>query len=533
MNKYIIKIAGLGLLALSLVSCNKFLSQSPDDRTQINDVEAAKELGVTAYNEYSFVPLFEFRSDNVVDKGTRFDLSSNKDPYMYLYEENVPSTYQDSPQGVWRASYNAIATANQVLADLERTNATGEQADATKGEMLIARAYAMYMLSQAFTVPYDPATAGTDLGLPYPTEPEEELIKKYERGTLKELFEKISKDFEEGYKLVGNTYKAPKFHFTRQAAAAFGTRLYRTLHNWDRVIELGNDVFGNDIYLYTRKINGAGSLYNGTYYERKQVWGLETENCNLFLNVALSSWTRSIADRYALNVTLRDHFRKVDNDVVSGDNFLGTAPAYSFFGREDWVNQPKIEEHFKVTNKATGTGFVYSQEVVLCGDEVLFNMAEAYAMKNNFQKTEELLQVFVSNYMLGYDPADQKFKVTKEKIVAYYQDKVGKKLPDIAHGIEVNSFNPSFQTTPDQEMYLRACVDLKRLAFLHEGMRWLDNRQYRMDIVHNILSDGDSKEEFIVLRGNNPRYAYQLPANVLPYLEKNPGYDKELEKVSK
>lgn len=535
MNKFIYKIIGIGLVALSVLSlmgCNKFLDKAPDDRTQINDVETAKELAVTAYSEYSVIPLFEFRSDNVVDKGTRFDIRPRFAYAIYEYDENVPSTYQDSPQGYWRASYGAISAANQVLSDLDRIQATGAEADAVRGEALMCRAYAMYMLAQAFTVPYDPATAGTDLGLPYPTEPEEELIKTYERGTLKELYEKIVADFEAGYKVIGNAYKAPKFHFTRQASAAFGTRLYRTLHNWDRVIELGNEVFGDNIHLYTRKINVPGH-YNGTYYERKQIWSLETENCNLLVNVALSSWGRSVAYRYGFNTKLRDHIKKVQNSVASGDNFLGTAPAYNFFGGSDWANIPKNEEHFKVTNQATGTGYVYTQEVLLSGDEVLFNMAEAYAMKNDFTKTEELLQVFVSNFMAGYDANDPTFRVTKDKIMAYYQDKLGKNLPDPVHGVEVNSFNPSFQTTPEQEAYLRACVDMKRIAFIQDGLRWIDNRQFRMDIVHNVFSAGDAKEEYLVLRGTDPRYAYQLPANVLPYLEKNPGYESAMPRISK
>lgn len=102
-----------------------FLTKNPDDRTQINDVTAARELAITAYNDYSYIPLFEFRCDNVVDKGTRFNANPRFSQEMYLYEENVPSTYQDSPQGFWRASYGAIAAANQVLADLDRIEPQG------------------------------------------------------------------------------------------------------------------------------------------------------------------------------------------------------------------------------------------------------------------------------------------------------------------------------------------------------------------------------------------------------------------------
>lgn len=71
----------------------------------------------------------------------------------------------------------------------------------------------MYMLAQAFTMPYDPATADKDLGLPILLSLRKSSDQKYERGTLKELYDKIVADFEAGYKVVGNAYVAPKFHF--------------------------------------------------------------------------------------------------------------------------------------------------------------------------------------------------------------------------------------------------------------------------------------------------------------------------------
>lgn len=531
MNKYIYKIIGLGLLTFTLSGCNQFLDQSPDDRIQIDDVLTAKELVVTAYNDYNYIPLFELRSDNVVDKGTRYHIFPNFISSIYLFEENVPSTYQDSPQGFWRASYKAIAAANQALSDLDRIGTSGSEADAVRGEALICRAYAMYMLAQTFTIPYDPETADNDLGLPYPTEPENEPFKKYERGTLKELYDKIAADFEKGYKIVGNNYVAPKFHFNRQAAAAFGTRLYRTLHNWDRVIELGNEVFRGNIPLYTRKINVPGP-YNGTYNERRQIWTMETEKCNFLINLVSSEWSRYYAGiRYSVDTKLRNYFKKTQNSEFDG-NFIGTDPAFTFFGGSEYSNIPKLMEHFKVTNKATQTGFAYTQVVLFSGDEVLFNMAEAYTMKNNLPETERLLQIFVSNFMDGYD-ASEAYKVTKEKIMRYYDKKIGQRHPDVVHGIVVNTFNPSFKYTRDQEAYLRACVDMKRLAFIHEGMRWMDNRHFRMDIVHNVYSAGDASQEFIVLRGTDPFYAYQLPINTRPYLEKNPGYDGEMERFTR
>ena len=517
----------LGLMALLPVGCSKFLSQNPDDRTQINDIESAKELAVKSYMDYSFVPIFEIRSDNSVDKGSRANLAKIWHPDIFKFKEFATSSYQDSPQGVWRASFEAVAHINQVLYELQRIGAQGEEADQVRGEVLVARAYAMYMLAQAFTIPYNPATAATDLGLPYPTTPENKLLQEYDRLNLKETYDLIVKDYEEGYKLVGDNYKAPKFHFNRQAAAAFGTRLYRTLHNWDRVIELGTAALGNDPLVYTRKINQKGTPYQSTYYDRRSIWSMETEKCNFLVAVSVSGWTRDFNNRYGMTTRLMKYLQ-------NGENFLGVGPAYSVFGSNEFVlNIPKFQEHFRVTNQATNTGYVNTQFVLFGGDEVLFNLAEAYAMKNEFAKTENLLQIFVSNFMKDYDSKNEKFKVTRQKIEEYYKNKVGKESPDPVHGINVNTFNPTFQYTPEQEMYLRACMDMKRIAFFHEGMRWMDIRQYRMDVVHNVESEGGAKEEFIVLKGTDPRVAFQLPNNVIPYLPKNPGYESEIQPITK
>lgn len=139
--------------------------------------------------------------------------------------------------------------------------------------------------------------------------------------------------------------------------------------------------------------------------------------------------------------------------------------------------------------------------------------------------------MYVSRWVENYKEGDPAFAVTKEKIVNYYTGKTGKVTPDPIFGKDITTFNPFYTTTEEQEMYLRAILYWRRVTFIHEGLRWLDNRQYRMDIIHNVLSNSDSQEDLLVLRGDSDRYPYQLPTNVLTYLPKNPGYDTAIEKL--
>ena len=95
------------------------------------------------------------------------------------------------------------------------------------------------MLVSLWSNRYNPATAETDLGIPYVTKPESELIKKYTRNSVKEVFDFIQKDIEEGLKYVTNDYRRDhKFHFNKEAAKAFASRFYLVKGDWEKVIEL-------------------------------------------------------------------------------------------------------------------------------------------------------------------------------------------------------------------------------------------------------------------------------------------------------
>lgn len=515
---------------LTLSGCNKYLDQAPDDRTQLNDIATIKELITSGYPEYAYAPIFELRSDNLQDKGTRLGSPDPIQHQMYTWNEVVQSNYQDSPQGFWRDSYKGIAATNQALRSIEELgDEKSEAIKEAKGEALVLRAYHLYMIAQAFTVPYDPATAQNEQGIPTPNEPEDVLVKEYKRGTLQETYDQIVKDFEEGFPLLGSDYKQAKYHFTPQAAAAFGARLYRTLGNWDKVIHYGKIALGAQPELILRDANGK--YIPLPYSEKKSLWGSNVEDCNFLCQVAVSGWTRRFIGRYGVAVNFRDLMLAPSGKTPN--NFLGKNPAISFYGTEDYANIPKIAEFFKYTNITAGTGFIYSQFVLFSAEEALFNLAEACVMKQDFAEAERLLQMFMSKWMKGYSAKDPSYQVTQEKIVKFYTGKTGKVTKDPIFGLEITTFNPFYETTEMQEMYLRAILDTKRYPFLHEGVRWLDNRQYRMDIIHNSFKDNDTVEDYYVMRGDSKRYAYQLPSNVMTYLEKNPGYDQKIETLKK
>lgn len=68
MKKIYIPLVSLSLLGLS--SCEKFLDELPDNRTEIDTVEEVQELLVSAYPNGLYMDIAETMSDNASDKVT-------------------------------------------------------------------------------------------------------------------------------------------------------------------------------------------------------------------------------------------------------------------------------------------------------------------------------------------------------------------------------------------------------------------------------------------------------------------------------
>ena len=157
--------------------CNKFLEKEPDNRAKLDSPEKVSELLGTAYPEANYQPFAETMSDNVTDIGNGATDNTIHDPYFFI---DTRENQQDSPEFYWYGCYSAIAAANQALETISKVSNPNDYS-AQRGEALVARAYAHFMLVNFFSKFYDPATASTDPGIPYITTPETVFIKQYDR----------------------------------------------------------------------------------------------------------------------------------------------------------------------------------------------------------------------------------------------------------------------------------------------------------------------------------------------------------------
>lgn len=474
--KRIIIYASL-LSVISLTGCKKYLDKEPDNRTQIKTPEQVAQLLTTAYPQRSYVLFTEAMSDNAEDKGGGgFGLDyvdrNNRQSYRYQVVESAPDDL-DSPDSYWNACYKAIAAANQAL---EFITGASDQAQLAphKGEALVARAYAHFMLVTLFSKAYDPATASTDPGIPYVTAPEKTILAKYERKTVAYVYEMIEKDLKEGLPLINDQIygTAPKFHFNKKAAAAFAARFYMFKQDYNSVVSYATQALGT---VPTESLrNWNTTLTNLQYYELEAEYTKSTERGNLLLQESNSIWGRAYPSlRFGMG-------QDIATAIILSRNVSGWIYAYDMYGADPTVyNIPKFYEHFVRENLNANSGEPYNTIPLFTGEEALLNRAEAYVRLNNPNAAIADMNSFISKNIDTYDPATD--NVNQQKILAFYGG---------------SAFNAN----------IRAILDFKRAFFLHEGLRWLDILRLKIPVVH-MTKEG----ERIELTPDDKRRILQLP----------------------
>jgi hypothetical protein len=473
----------LALSLLGLVGCEEFLATEPDStRATLRTPEQVSQLLVTAYPQGSYVVFSEAMSDNAGDKGVGTDDRVNRGSYLFDVVD-APVDKEDSPDMYWAQAYHAIAVANQALAVIA-ADANPAAFQAQKGEALVARAYAHFMLVSFYSKFYDPATATSDPGIPYVTEPENVVTKKYERKTVAYVYEMIEKDLLAGLPLIKDvSYTVPKYHFNTAAANAFACRFYLVKKDYAKVLQYANNVFpSGDIGSNLRPWNTE--YLPLSYQQLYKRYSKATENANLLL-VETNSLAGRFTPSYRYGLT-----NPIWNEISAciGLANSGAAWAYPIFtAGEGNLLIPKLDEYFVKESVNAEIGTVYVMVPLFTAEEVLFNRAEANLLMGNQAAALADLNLFASKRIRSYSAASH--TITLPKIRTYY-------------GLSNTSSNNNLGV-------LYSIIDLRRLEFTQEGMRWFDMLRYGIDVVHT-TAEGRT----ISVPYGDPRRQLQLPQSV-------------------
>ncbi|MBW1658545.1 RagB/SusD family nutrient uptake outer membrane protein [Flavobacterium quisquiliarum] len=469
------------LILVSIVGCDDFLSEKPDNRTEIDTPEKISELLVTAYPQMSYFDIAETMSDNVFDSQLPETILKNEQNYNW--EMQTENSQIDTQAYYWDACYKAIAHANKALEAIVELGSPATL-NPQKGEALLARAYSHYMLVSFWSQRYNPATAATDLGIPYITKTEKELVVKYKRNTVAEVFDFIEKDIEEGLKYVTNDYKEPKFHFNKNAAKAFASRFYLIKGDWDKVIALSDDFAARPV----GKLRDYAAYKLLALENQRIAYASINEETNLLIASPNSIVRRSsYQNRFYLSAA------RYPEIFGSATSLFNKTWLYSFYSSNSSITVyvPKFYEYFKYTNVTAGIGEPYTAEVLLSNDEFFLNRIEAHVMKGQIALANDELEYFLSTRTTGYNATTD--KVTEAKVVAKY--------PVIA-----DEYTPFYTMTPVQTSYVKAIAETRRRDFVHEGMRWFDVKRFNIVVTHETYNKPAN-----ILVKDDKRRALQIP----------------------
>ncbi|MBC7937616.1 MAG: RagB/SusD family nutrient uptake outer membrane protein [Rhizobacter sp.] len=489
--KQIFLYASCCLLITAGVGCNKYLDKEPDNRAKVNTPEKVSQLLGTAYPQSNYQAFAETMSDNVADLGSGGSDNVIHDPFYFI---DTKENQQDSPESYWYGCYTAIAAANQALQTIGKADNPNDYI-AQKGEALVARAYAHFMLVNFFSKFYDVATAATDAGIPYVTQPENVFIRQYERKTVQYVYDMIEKDLLEGIPLIkDNVYDVPKYHFNKAAAYAFACRYYLFKKDYAKVVQYADlAVPGNN---FVTNLRGWNTTYKNItdVTELFKIYAKASENANLLIVETQSLWARYYySSRYGVDAN-KQNLIFPRPDRLTGGNF-----AFSQYSLGDNKLIPKIDEYFVKVSVNAEIGYPYVMVPLFSVEEVLFNRAEAYTYLNNTAGAVADLNTYASARITNYSAT--------------------------THSITEAKINTTFGTTAIKDGLIQAILYYKRAEFIHEGLRWFDILRYKLPVVHTASPTvpGGTGTVIATLAADDLRKVIQIPPSTsLAGLAPNP-----------
>lgn len=564
LNKAKCKISSIGIglvFAISpfLSSCSdSFLDHDPDERKVISTEEDVQKLLMSSYPYANFQWIAEISSDNLIDNQSPH-LPSNPNDKQILSHYNYPSYSRwddelfrfepasmasygdtDSPGRVWGSFYKSVASANFALEAIDliaaKNNGTmSANLKKARGEALLIRAYDHFMLVNLFSQAYkDADQSRNDVGVPYVTEIESQMIKKYDRGNVTDTYAKIQKDLEEGLQLVDNSYynrkagESPiKYHFNEDAAHAFAARFYLFTRQYDKVIEHANAVLGTDSVLLKNKMMDYSVFDDASSFsDYGTMWQHPNRANNLMLLDTYSSvFRRMWGYRYSVAGSKAQEVLMVHSSplwsayicpshlLVGGGLLSSSANDYGFISSKGW-------EQFQYTNKIAGIGYAHIIVRAFTVQQLLLERAEAYAMSGRYAEAEHDLICYWNNQFANFS---EKQKKIHNNAIRYLNSNLIEAVysPNSKSHQTYNYFDnwdftqanvsSSFVVPSEAVKYMNCINDFRRLETVFEGLRFFDLKRWGMEWEHVV----GLNSEVIKMKGKDPRRALEPAWEVL------------------
>ena len=511
-----IQIIFIALLGIFAASCDSYLDETPDNRAEVDSQTKIRKLLVSAYTDTNYALVTELASDNIYDTGSN-------NPYSTRFTEQLANWVDlteidpEDTQNMWTGAYKAIAHSNEALASIAILGE--ENLLPEKGEALITRAYAHFMLVNLFCQHYNPTSSASDLGITYMEESETTLDPKYDRGNVKDVYEKINADIEAALPLISDDiYEIATYHFTKKAAYAFAARFNLYYGQWQKAKDYASVVLTDNPTSQLRDWARLGALPQNTAVLANAYINDPANLLTLTSNSNMGIYFGPWFDGSRFN-----HSRKVADEQT----LLAPAP-WGQINRADYRYAPltyvannldkillyKVPYLFEITDPVAAIGLRKTVMVPFTTDESLLVRAEAEAMLGENSLALADLNMWSTNIFKNKE-------TTLDQVNTLYNDMA---YSSEAAPTQKKKLSPKFTVAPGtQENLIHYVLQCRRILTIHEGLRWFDIKRYGIEVPRYQVQTDESVIVLDVLKANDLRKAIQLPQNVRNAgLEANP-----------
>lgn len=334
----------------------------------------------TAYLGGEAVLFGDILSDNmiIVQSGRK----SFQDFNRWTYASNATSN-------LFKDAYLVIRRANSILANIEKLP-SGAHKDNVKAEALAIRAMCHFDVLRMYAKRYDVTTEQTDLGIPYVTSIDANLLPA--RNTMKSSYEHIIADFVEAEGLMNVSNGIGRLN--RAAVAGLLSRVYLNKSDWQNAAGAAD-----------RSLAGSPGLSDdpGSLTDVSKIFTDETEKGVLFKIKMLDGDGVKIGYYYS---------QTFGNDGIKSE-YVPTFNFYKMYAANDvrkaayfntslYTPAGNTYNHVaKWLQRPTGIANILDFKVLRVA-EVLLNKAEAYAqnspVKNETKALDALNQLRQNRY---------------------------------------------------------------------------------------------------------------------------------------
>ncbi len=350
------KLLYIVLLFLPLVGCNDFLDEVDQDKIipETTDHFAALLLKEFNYSAGTTDRLVHYMTDDLTERNglDAFDSRKNGTKTYYTWQQELEIDEEGETLSgvnkVWAVGYEDIAIANYVIDLVDDAIGTLEEINYIKGEAYFIRAYTYFNLLNLYGVPFNSASAESDLGVPLRLTTGVEHT--YRRNSVEECYAQIEADIIEAITLIEESgLTKTKWHPNQATCNLLMSRVKLYQEKWDQAIEYANKVLEDNRLTV---MNTAVPFVNAD----------NDEILYSFQTIDIIGWSTGSDKYYAVTSDLYDSFDDTDRrkdmffaEMSSelGGTYIWTGKYNTSFTTMGWSN-------FRVA-------------------EALLNRAEAYA----------------------------------------------------------------------------------------------------------------------------------------------------------